>query len=58
MRLHMYSAVPYEPKPMTRWTWNALIPFLLTSIMWMTRNQSRSGLFVFSKIVPTKTQNR
>ena len=31
----------------------AEIPFLLVSIKWMTRNQSRRGLFVFSKIVPT-----
>ena len=31
---------------------------LLVSIRCMTRNQSRSGLFVFSKIVPTSTENR
>ncbi len=31
------------------------MPFLLVSIMCITRNQSRSGLLVFSKIVPTST---
>jgi S1-C subfamily serine protease len=35
-----------------------LIPFLLVSIKWMTRYQSRSGLFVFSNIVPVRWEKR
>ena len=34
------------------------MPFLLVSIRWMTRNQSRRGIFVFSKTVPTSTEKR
>ena len=34
------------------------MPFLLVSIMCITRNHSRSGLFVFSKMVPTSTEKR
>ena len=41
-----------------RWIWSALIPFLLVVIRCTTLNQSRSGLFVFSKIVPAITENR
>src|SRR3989442_140656 len=37
---------------------NALIPFLLASIKWMTLYQSRSGLFVFSKMVSTRIEKR
>src|ERR1700730_4470623 len=37
---------------------NALIPFLLASIKWITRYQSRSGLFVFSKMVSTRIEKR
>ena len=33
-----------------------LIPFLLVSIRWATLNQSRSGLLVFSKMVPAMTR--
>jgi hypothetical protein len=36
----------------------ALIPFLLTSIRCATQNQSLSGLFVFSKMVPVKREKR
>ena len=43
---------------MTRKIWRALMPFLLDSIMCMTRNQSRKGLLVFSKMVPTSTEKR
>ena len=34
------------------------MPFLLVVIRCMTLNQSRSGLLVFSKIVPAITENR
>ena len=34
------------------------MPFLLVSIMWVTRNQSRNGLLVFSKIVPAMWEKR
>jgi hypothetical protein len=36
----------------------ALMFFLLTSIMWVTRYQPRSGLLVFSKTVPTRCEKR
>ena len=32
--------------------------FLASSIKWITRNQSRSGLLVFSKIVPVRCEKR
>ena len=41
-----------------RWICRALMPFLLVSIRWITRNQSRRGLFVFSKMVPAITEKR
>ena len=41
-----------------RWTCKELIPFLLVSIMWITRNHWRSGLFVFSKMVPAMWEKR
>ena len=36
------------------------MPFLLVSMRWATLNQSRSGLFVFSKMVPAmcETDNK
>lgn len=34
------------------------MPFLLVSIMCMTRNQTRNGLLGFSKIAPTSTEKR
>ena len=43
---------------MKRMICNALMPFLLVSIKWMTRNQSRRGLLVFSKMVPAIWEKR
>lgn len=57
IRRHRNQAERYEPRPIVRCTWAIVTPLLLT-IMWIVRNQSLRGIFVFSNTVPTRTENR
>ena len=49
IRRHRNQAERYEPRPIVRCTWAIVTPLLLT-IMWIVRNQSLRGIFVFSKL--------
>ena len=54
----MNHAVRYEPDPIMRWIWSALMPFLLVSIKYRTLNHTSKSIVRILEDVPTVTEKR